>query len=276
MRIHQTADAVRYVGMDTNALRATFMIESLFQSGMIDLTLTDLDRAVVGSAVPAATALALPSPDALRADHFCQRRELGILNIGGAGTVSVDGRTFDLAHRDALYVGRGSRRISFASTDQAEQAHFYLLSYPAHADYPTTLIRHADANVVRLGSDDEANRRTIHQYIHEEGVRSCQLVMGFTELASGSVWNTMPAHTHARRTEIYTYFNIPSGHRVFHLLGRPEETRHLCVADRCAVLSPSWSLHSGVGTTNYAFIWGMGGENQAFADMDGVGIDALH
>jgi 4-deoxy-L-threo-5-hexosulose-uronate ketol-isomerase len=265
MRVHRTADAVRYASMDTAGLRAAFMIESLFRPGAISLTLTDVDRAVVGSAVPEKEALALPSPGPLRAEHFCQRRELGVLNIGGAGAVTVDERTFDLAPRDALYVGRGARSVAFASSDAGKPAQFYLLSYPAHAAYPTTLIRHAEANVVRLGSEEEANRRTIHQYIHEEGVRSCQLVMGYT----------MPAHTHARRTEIYTYFDIPAGHRVFHLLGRPDETRHLCVADRCAVLSPGWSIHSGVGTTSYAFIWGMGGENQAFADMDGAGIDAL-
>jgi len=274
-KIHRTPDEIRYVHMDTAALRSAFMIEGLFAPGKVNLVMTDVDRAVVGGAVPTATALELPCPAELRADYFCLRRELGVLNIGGAGQVAVDGKTYDLAPLDALYVGRGSKQVSFTSRNAKQPAQFYLLSYPAHAVYPTTLVKHADANHVQLGSDEDANRRTIHQYIHENGAKSCQLVLGFTELAPGSVWNTMPVHTHARRTEIYMYFNIADGHTVFHFLGRPEEMRHVCVADRCAVLSPSWSIHSGVGTRNYAFIWGMGGENQTFADMDGVGITAL-
>jgi 4-deoxy-L-threo-5-hexosulose-uronate ketol-isomerase len=275
MRVHRTADEVRYASLGERELRAAFVIEPLFAAGRLGLTLTDADRGIVGSAVPTDAALALTGLELLRADHFCQRRELGVLNIGGAGRVIVDGTEYDLADRDALYIGRGSREVSFASTHPSMPAQFYLLSYPAHAAHATTRVRHRDANVVRLGSAAEANERTIYQYIHEEGARSCQLVMGFTELAPGSVWNTMPPHTHARRTEIYMYFNVPEGHRVFHLLGRPEETRHLCLSDRCAVVSPGWSIHSGVGTAPYAFVWGMGGENQTFADMDGVGIDTL-
>lgn len=275
MRFHETPDSVRYLSMNTEELQSAFVIGGLFRPDAVDLVLTDLDRAVTGTAVPATRALELPTPAELRAAHFCDRRELGVLNVGGPGTVSVDGRAHDLAPRDGLYIGRGSQAIVFSSARPAEPARFYLLSYPAHAALPTTVVRRTEANEVHAGSDAEANRRTIHQYIHEGGVRSCQLVMGFTELASGSVWNTMPPHTHARRTEIYTYFDIPVGHRVLHLLGRPDETRHVWVSAGDAVLSPAWSIHSGVGTTSYSFIWGMGGENQTFADMDGAALAGL-
>jgi 4-deoxy-L-threo-5-hexosulose-uronate ketol-isomerase len=275
MRFHETPDATRYLTLTVKELQAAFLLRGLFRPATVDLVLTDLDRAVVGTAVPMDSALPLPAPPELRAEHFCDRRELGILNVGGPGAVEVDGRAHELAPRDGLYVGRGVRAITFSSARPAEPARFYLLSYPAHAALPTTVARHAEANVVRLGSDEEANRRTIYQYIHEGGVRSCQLVMGITELQPGSVWNTMPPHTHARRTEIYTYFDVPAGHRVLHLLGRPEETRHVWVSAGEAVLSPTWSVHSGVGTRNYGFIWGMGGENQTFADMDGIAVETL-
>lgn len=273
--MHRTADEIRYAMMDTEELRATFMVESLFSAGEIRLTLTDLDRAVIGAAVPTEGSLSLSAPDELRADTFCERRELGVLNIGGAGRVTVDGDTYKLGHQDCLYAGRGTKDIAFASDDAGKPAEFFLQSYPAHTDYPTTLVRQSEANAVALGSDEESNKRTIYQYIHEGGAKSCQLVLGFTELAPGSVWNTMPAHTHERRTEIYTYFDIPEGHRVLHMMGVPDETRALWVHDRSSVLSPAWSIHCGAGTVAYRFIWGMGGENQAFADMDGVPIDSL-
>ncbi len=275
MHVHRTPDEVRYVSMDTAALRAAFMLESLFAPGEINLVLTDLDRGVVGAAIPTSGPLALPSPHALRAAFFCERRELGVLNIGGAGAVKVDGETYALPPKACLYVGRGAKDVSFTSAKPDQPAHFYLQSYPAHTTHPTTLIPQAEANAVKLGSDDEANRRVIYQYIHENGAPSCQLVLGFTELAPGSVWNTMPAHTHQRRTEIYTYFDIPEGHRVLHLMGEPTQTRNLWIADRCTVLSPDWSIHCGSGTAAYSFIWGMGGENQTFADMDGVKIEDL-
>jgi 4-deoxy-L-threo-5-hexosulose-uronate ketol-isomerase len=275
MRFQATPDSVRYLSMSAADLQSAFVIGGLFRAGAVDLVLTDLDRAVFGTAVPTDRPLELPVPAELRAAHFCDRRELGVLNVGGPGTVAVDGRSYDLAPQDGVYIGRGSQAIVFSSARPAEPARFYLLSYPAHAALPTTVVRQAEANEVHAGSDADANRRTIHQYIHEGGVRSCQLVMGFTELAAGSVWNTMPPHTHARRTEIYTYFDIPTGHRVLHLLGRPDETRHVWLSPGDAVLSPAWSIHSGVGTTHYRFIWGMGGENQTFADMDGAAIAAL-
>ncbi|NJL27907.1 MAG: 5-dehydro-4-deoxy-D-glucuronate isomerase, partial [Thermoanaerobaculia bacterium] len=198
----------------------------------------------------------------------CERRELGILNIGGAGTVTVDGVEYPLANRDALYVGRGSKTIGFASDAAETPARYYLVSFPAHTAYPTTLVRPSDTEPVRLGSAETANQRTLYKLIHPGGVKSCQLVMGFTVLEPGSVWNTMPPHTHERRMEVYLYFDMPADARVFHFMGRAEATRHLVVASGQAVISPSWSIHCGAGTGAYTFCWAMGGENQAFDDMD--------
>lgn len=235
----------------------------------------DVDRAIVGSAVPAQKPLALAAAEELRADYFTQRRELGVLNIGGLGTVHVDGKAYSMANRDGLYIGRGSREITFSSAHSAQPALFYLLSYPAHREFPTAHARQADAAAVKLGSPEQCNQRTIYKTIHPDGIGSCQLVMGFTELAAGSVWNTMPPHTHERRMEVYLYFDIAESARVFHLMGKPVETRHMVMANRQAVISPSWSIHSGVGTQAYTFCWGMGGENQTFDDMDGLKIDQL-
>lgn len=275
MEVRYSADPVRFCRMTTAEVRENFLVESLFAADEIVMVYSDVDRAICGSAVPAAGPLTLATADELRADYFCQRRELGVLNIGGAGTVSVDGTAYDMANKDSLYVGRGSKTIIFTSADPAAPAQFYLLSYPAHADYPTTHARKADANPIAMGSDAECNKRTIFQCIHPGGMQSCQLVMGFTELAEGNVWNTMPAHTHERRMEVYMYFDVPAGHRVFHYMGKPEETRHIAVADRQAVISPSWSIHSGCGTTAYTFCWGMGGENQQFDDMDHLKIENI-
>lgn len=235
----------------------------------------DVDRAIVGSAVPTKGKLTLSTADELRAATFCERRELGVLNIGAGGTVTVDGRKFALANRDCLYISRGSKDIAFSSDDAKQPARFYLLSFPAHTEYPTMHMKEAQAEPVPLGSPEQANKRTIYKYVHPAGAKSCQLVMGFTELAAGSVWNTMPPHTHARRMEVYLYFDLPKDGRVFHLMGRPDETRHIVVADGQVILSPSWSIHSGVGTGAYTFCWGMGGENQAFDDMDGLSIGDL-
>ncbi len=261
--------------LDTADLRASFLLDELFRSGVIELVYTDLDRAVVGSAIPTTGALELPNDDALKAAYFCERRELGVLNLGEAGSVVVDGITHELAKHDCLYIGRGSRGVSFASADAGNPAVFYLISYPAHTGHPTAKVTRADANRVELGSKDECNERTIFQYIHENGVRSCQLVMGFTEFKPGSVWNTMPCHTHDRRSEVYCYFDVPAAHRVLHMMGQPQESRPLWVADRQVVLSPPWSIHTGCGTASYRFCWAMGGENQAFTDMDRVEIADL-
>jgi 4-deoxy-L-threo-5-hexosulose-uronate ketol-isomerase len=275
MKVMQMADQVRYPHMSTAELRSTFLIDDLFAPGQIQLVYVDLDRAVIGSAVPLEAALALPCPSGLRANWFTERRELGVFNIGGDGAVEVDGETHALGNRDALYIGKGGHAISFSSSNASLPAEFYLLSYPAHAVYPTAIVRGPDRMPTTLGSPATANRRTINKLIHLEGARSCQLVMGFTELAEGSVWNTMPPHTHMRRSEIYLYFDVPADHRVVHLMGPATETRHLLVANKQVAISPGWSIHAGVGTASYSFCWGMGGENQVYSDMDALRIAEL-
>jgi 4-deoxy-L-threo-5-hexosulose-uronate ketol-isomerase len=275
MKVRYTADPVRFERMSTEEVRQTFLIDTLFAADRISMVYSDLDRAIVGSAVPATQTLTLESAPELRAATFCERRELGVLNIGGPGTVTVDGVEHPLAGRDGLYVGRGSKAITFASDSAGTPARYYLLSFPAHAAHPTVRIRQSEADAVRLGSRESANQRTLYKLIHPGGARSCQLVMGFTVLEPGSVWNTMPPHTHERRMEVYLYFDLPADARVFHFMGRPEETRHLVVADGQAVISPTWSIHCGAGTGAYSFCWGMGGENQAFDDMDHVALGQL-
>ena len=275
MQIRFSPSQTEYPTLTTEQLRAAFLVESLFTPGRLDLVYTDNDRAIVGSAVPTSSPLKLTADAELRAACFCERRELGILNIGGGGAVVVDGQRFEMAKLDCLYVGRGSRDISFTSSEPAKPAAFYLLSYPAHAAYPTRLAHLADASKAELGTAAEANRRTICRYIHTGGIKSCQLVMGFTQLQEGSVWNTMPAHTHTRRSEVYLYFDLGASRRVMHFMGTPQQTRHLVMADRQIVISPSWSIHSACGTGAYSFCWGMGGENQAFEDMDPAPLDQL-
>jgi len=275
MRLYQMADAVRYEMMNTDELRETFLLEGLFQPGEIELAYVDLDRTVIGSAVPTKAALKLETQAELRADYFLERRELGVLNVGGSGSVTVDGKSFELDKLDCLYVGRGSKEVSFASKDAANPANFYLLSYPAHAEHPTAMVKFADLKGLELGSFETCNKRTIYKAIYKEGIKSCQLVMGFTLLAEGSNWNTMPAHTHMRRSEVYFYFDVDPAHRVFHLMGPAEATSHLVIADKEVVVSPGWSIHAGVGTKNYGFCWGMGGENQAYDDMDALTIAEL-
>jgi len=275
MKLMQMADPVRYPHMSTAELRSTFLVDGLFAPGLVELVYVDLDRAVIGSAVPLGEALPLPCPAELRAARFTGRRELGVFNIGGDGTVEVDGEAHALGNRDTLYIGKGEHSISFSSANPSQPAEFYLLSYPAHAVYPTAIVRAPDRMPTTLGSAATANHRTINKLIHLEGARSCQLVMGFTELAEGSVWNTMPPHTHMRRSEIYLYFDIPADHRVVHLMGPATETRHLLVANKQVAISPGWSIHAGVGTASYSFCWGMGGENQVYSDMDALRIPDL-
>ncbi len=272
MKLLEMADPIRYSRMTTAELRQTFLVTDLFQPGNIDLTYIDLDRTILGSAVPASAPLSLPTDPMLRAAYFTERRELGVLNIGGPGQVTVGNAAFDLGNLDGLYIGRGNEHITFRSADPAHPAEFYLLSYPAHAEYPTKLIRAAEQQGAALGAPQSANQRKITRMIHLDGVRSCQLVMGFTQLASGSVWNTMPPHTHRRRSEVYLYFNLPGTERVVHLMGPAHETRSLILANKQVVVSPGWSIHAGVGTSNYIFCWGMGGENQDYADMDPVTV----
>lgn len=275
MNVRTTADPVRFERMSTEEVRQTFLIDTLFPADQISMVYSDADRAIVGSAVPATKTLTLSSAPELKSATFCGRRELGVLNIGGSGTVTVDGVAHSLARRDGLYVGRGSEEITFASDGAETPARYYLLSFPAHAAHPTVRIRQSEAETVRLGSSEAANQRTLYKLIHPGGARSCQLVLGFTVLEPGSVWNTMPPHTHERRMEVYLYFDMPEDVRVFHFMGRPEATRHLVVASGQAVISPSWSIHCGAGTGAYSFCWGMGGENQAFDDMDHLTLDQL-
>lgn len=275
MKVRYSPDPVRFCRMTTREVRENFLIESLFQPNAVEMLYADVDRAIIGSAVPAGIPLALTAADELRADFFCQRRELGVLNIGQRGTITVDGQSYGMKNLDCIYIGRSSKDIQFASEDVNNPAKYYLLSYPAHKDFPTQHVKIDQAAPVQLGSPETSNKRTIYKCIHTDGVQSCQLVMGFTVLERGSVWNTMPPHTHERRMEVYMYFNVPEDARVFHYMGQPSETRHIVVADGQAVISPSWSIHAGVGTAAYTFCWGMGGENQAFDDLDVLTMDDI-
>jgi 4-deoxy-L-threo-5-hexosulose-uronate ketol-isomerase len=261
--------------MTTEELRASFLIESVFEPGEVTLHVLDLDRVIVGGAMPIKTALELTAPPAIAEEFFNARRELGILNVGGSGTVTVDSEDHNLAKLDMIYAGRGVRSISFASDDADKPARFYIVSYPAHAPHPLRVIRADEAQAAELGTQESANRRRLVKYIHPDAGPSSQLVMGVTTLHSGSVWNTMPPHTHQRRTEIYLYFDIPQDAVVFHLLGEPNETRNLVVRDGQVALSPSWSIHAGCGTASYKFCWAMGGENQVFSDMQAVSMETL-
>jgi len=275
MKTYLMADPVRYPRMTTADLRETFLLEGLYKPGSIALAYIDLDRAVVGMAAPLSEPLPLLADEALRAEYFTERRELGALNIGGSGVIHADGVKHSLNNLDCLYLGRGTKEIVFESSDPKTPAVFYLLSYPAHTAYPTTLIHKEDVAAVELGSAETCNRRTIFKYIFLDGAKSCQLVMGVTHLHPGSAWNTMPAHTHMRRSEIYMYFNLDEAARVFHLMGPAEETRHLVMRDREIVVSPGWSIHAGMGTQAYSFCWGMGGENQDYGDMDPAPLNTL-
>jgi 4-deoxy-L-threo-5-hexosulose-uronate ketol-isomerase len=275
MKYLQMADPVRFQRMTTTELRETFLLDDLFQPGALELAYADLDRTVMGGAMPTTAPLTLEAPPQLKASFFLERRELGVLNAGGAGSVTVDGKTFALDKLDCLYIGRGSKEVTFASDEAEKPACFYLLSYLAHADYPTDMVKFAELTPLELGSLQTCNKRLLYKAIHREGIRSCQLVMGFTLLAEGSNWNTMPPHTHSRRSEIYFYFDIQPTQRVVHLMGPPDQTKHIFVADKNVVISPGWSIHSGVGTQNYGFCWGMGGENQEYTDMDPAPIVEL-
>lgn len=261
---------------DTDELREQFLINPLMVKDEITATYTMHDRMVVMGVVPVAKELTLPAFEQLtKADFFLQRRELGIINTGGAGTVTVDGTAYDLANKECLYVGKGNKEIKFKSQSGDQPAEFYMNSCPAHAEYPTQKATKADANEVNLGSKENCNERTIFQFIHEGGIQSCQLVMGFTELHTGSIWNTFPPHTHMRRMEVYYYFDMHDDHMVMHFMGDPSQTRHLAVHNKQAVISPEWSIHAGAGTASYSFIWSMAGENKAFTDMDGVDLKEI-
>jgi 4-deoxy-L-threo-5-hexosulose-uronate ketol-isomerase len=262
-------------GMNTGELREAFLTDNLMQDDTIQLLYTHYDRVIMGGAKPVGKRLVLGAHAELKAEYFLQRRELGIINVGGAGSVWADGQSQVLNKLDAYYIGKGVKEVSFESHDPADAAHFYLLSAPAHAVYPQQYLPKEKALPTDMGSPETSNARTIYKYIHAEGIQSCQLVMGLTILKTGSVWNTMPAHTHTRRMEAYFYFDVPANQRVFHFMGMPTETRHLLVANHQGIVSPPWSIHSGCGTSNYSFIWGMAGENYTYTDMDMVDIAGL-
>ncbi len=274
MKLHYFPDPAAANTLGTEQLRESFLIGGLFQPGEVAAHYTDLDRMIVGSAVPTTSPLSLPASfKETGTDYFLERREIGILNIGAPGTVRVGSERYELQNLDCLYVGKGEREVAFEN-GPAGQAQFYLVSTPAHAKHPTAKAARAQAEVQELGDAAAANRRRICRYIHLNGIKSCQLVMGFTEFVGGSVWNTMPPHTHSRRTEAYLYFDL-GPQIVVHLMGEPRATRHLIVRDREVVLSPAWSIHAGAGTGSYRFCWAMGGDNQVFHDMDAVPIADL-
>lgn len=271
---------------DTDRLREEFLIQNVFVPDEIKLVYSHIDRIITGSATPTDKELVLTAGDELRAEYFLQRRELGVINIGGSGVITVDGKEYHVDYKEGMYIGMGSKDISFKSDNAQQPAKFYLNSAPAHMTYPTVLIKPEgqaeegvvivkDCNKVELGSLEDANHRTICKYILPGQVESCQLVMGMTKLLPGSVWNTMPCHTHDRRMEVYLYFEMPKDAIVMHYMGEPQETRHIVMRNEEAVISPSWSIHAGCGSQAYTFIWGMAGENQAFGDMDDVAMKDL-
>ncbi|CAM4426463.1 5-dehydro-4-deoxy-D-glucuronate isomerase [Paenibacillus tarimensis] len=276
MEIRYASHPNEVKSFDTTRLRKEFLIESLFTENQLNLTYTHVDRFIVGGVLPVNGSVKLEADKKeMGADFFLERREIGIINIGGAGTVTVDGTSYDMETKDCLYIGLGAKDVAFSSKDSTSPAKFYFNSAPAHKQYPTVKASISEANPKHLGSIANSNERTIYQFIHGGGIQSCQLVMGLTMLKPNNMWNTMPCHTHNRRAEVYFYFDMPEDGVVFHYMGEPQETRHLVVRNEQSIISPSWSIHSGVGTSNYTFIWGMAGENQIFDDMDMVAMKDL-
>ncbi|QNR85121.1 5-dehydro-4-deoxy-D-glucuronate isomerase [Pedobacter riviphilus] len=261
--------------MDTAALRENFLIENVFEANQVNLTLSHFDRYIVGGAMPVDQKIALPNPDDLKATYFLERRELGIINVGGKAIVTADGEKYELDYKEALYIGKGTQEVFFESASPGEAAKLYINSAPAHHSYPNKKVSKAEAEIVELGTPETANHRVINKLLVNSVLPTCQLQMGMTELKSGSVWNTMPAHTHDRRMEAYFYFEVPKGQSVCHFMGQPQETRHIWMQSDQAVISPNWSIHSGAGTSNYTFIWGMAGENLDYGDMDHCAINEL-
>jgi 4-deoxy-L-threo-5-hexosulose-uronate ketol-isomerase len=261
--------------LSTEELRRAFLATGLFRPGEINLRWWETDRTVMGAIVPVGEALALTNPIELRSAYFLERREAGLINLGGPGLVTVDNTAYEMASSDALYLGRGKKVITFESRDASSPARFWLMSYPAHLEHPVKHVPFKEVQGERLGMHGSSNERTLFRLIHPATMPTCQLVMGFTRLEPGSVWNSMPPHTHLRRSEVYLYFNLPPGQAVFHLMGEPKATRHLLVHDCEAVLSPPWSIHCGCGTSSYSFVWCMGGENQEFSDMDPAPVAEL-
>jgi 4-deoxy-L-threo-5-hexosulose-uronate ketol-isomerase len=270
MPVALAVNNTQYSTFTTQQLRDSFLLNNLKNNNSFNLTYAMYDRLIAGTVIPVGQTLQLPTYDILKSSFFLERRELGIINVGGIGTVTVDGTSFEVNKYDCVYASMGSKEVSFSSGDVTNPALFYLLSSPAHAVHPTRLLKGNEASPVTLGSSDTCNERTIYKYIHLQGVQSCQLVMGLTVLATGSVWNTMPSHVHNRRSEVYFYFDVAEDQRVMHFMGEPQQTKNIVIANHEAVLSPEWSIHSGCGTANYSFIWGMAGENKDYSDIDPV------
>ena len=261
--------------MNTAELRENFLVESLFVTDQINLTYTHYDRLVLGGAKPVNGSLKLGTYDALKSEYFLERREIGIINVAGAGKVVADGETYEVEKLSCVYLGKGTKEVIFSSDDAQNPACFFLLSSPAHHTFENKLFTKEDASPVTLGAPETSNHRTIYKYIHNAGIMSCQLVMGLTVLKTGSIWNTMPPHVHDRRSEVYCYFDVPENQGVMHFMGKPDETRHMWVQNHQAIISPPWSIHAGGGSANYSFIWGMAGENKDFTDMDFVNLNQL-
>ena len=272
MKVLHSVHPEDFKSYQTALIRERFLVDQIVQPDQLNCAYTHYDRMIVGAANPVNNTLELPNYDNLRADYFLERREIGIINVAGAGEVVADGQTYTLNKLDCLYIGKGVKTVTFSSKNASEPAVYFLLSSPAHKTYPTTLMTNEQAVKVKAGSAATANDRTINKYIHLEGIQSCQLVMGLTILNTGSVWNTMPAHTHDRRMECYFYFDLPQGNKIFHYMGEGQETRHILIDNYEAVVSPPWSIHSGSGTASYSFIWGMAGENLDYTDMDALSI----
>lgn len=275
MKILHSVHPEDFKRFDTAAIRERFLLTGLKQDNAANFIYTHYDRMVAGIVKPSAETIPLKSYDNLRSEFFLERREMGIINVGEAGEITADGKTHILQKLDCLYLGKGVKTVEFRSKTIQDPAVFFVLSAPAHTEHPTTLMNRQSSMKVDLGNTHTANQRTIYKYIHKEGIQSCQLVMGLTVLHEGSVWNTMPAHTHDRRMEVYFYFDVAEDQRVFHYMGEPTETRHILIGNHEAVVSPPWSIHAGSGTSNYGFIWGMAGENMEFTDMDAVQIRDL-
>ena len=268
---HHPEDVKKYT---TQELRDHFLIPEIFKKNEISLTYTMYDRFIAGGAFPVDKAVKLETIDDLKSENFLDRRELGIINVGGSGKVTVDGESYEIGHKEALYVGRGNKEVTFEKSG-SEQPYFYLNSAPAHHAYPTKKVGKEDAEVIELGDAKYANKRILNKLIVNSIVETCQLQMGMTELVEGNVWNTMPPHTHTRRMEVYFYFDLEEGQTISHFMGQPQETRHIFLKNHQAVISPEWSIHAGAGTSNYTFIWGMAGENLDYGDMDKVTPDQL-
>ncbi|MEL4012678.1 5-dehydro-4-deoxy-D-glucuronate isomerase [Dryocola clanedunensis] len=277
MDIRQSIHSDHAKTLDTAGLRKEFLVETIFTADAYTMTYSHIDRIIVGGVMPVTRSVSVGGEvgKQLGVSYFLERRELGVINIGGPGTITVDGTCYEIGHRDALYVGKGAKEVVFESVDAAKPARFYYNCAPAHTTYPTKRVTPADVSPVSLGEDVTSNRRTINKYFVPDVLETCQLSMGLTELAPGNLWNTMPCHTHERRMEVYFYFGLEENSCVFHMMGQPQETRHIVVQNEQAVISPSWSIHSGVGTRAYTFIWGMVGENQVFDDMDHVKVGDL-